>query len=248
MNCWIKFFGRRFLPVTTRRKIIRLTRWPPVGWIRWGSLRRLKPISEHWGMERGQPVDRYYIEGFLAKQRDDIQGIVLEIGDNTYTRKFGGDNVTGSVVLHVAEQKEHVTLIGDLTVEKSVPENVFDCIIVTQTLQTIYDFHAAVKTIYRSLKPGGVALVTIPGISKISRYDMDRWGYYWSFTTQSAQRMFEVVFPIANVKVNAYGNVLTAIAFLHGMAVEELKSNELDYHDPDFELLITIRALKPSQV
>jgi hypothetical protein len=38
--------------------------------------------------------------------------------------------------------------------------------------------------------------------------------------------------------------VLTAIAFLRGLAAEELKREELDYHDPDYELIITVRAVK----
>jgi hypothetical protein len=233
--------------VSTRRSIIRLTRIPPVGLVRFGNLRRLKPISEHWGMERGQPIDRYYIEGFLDTHKDDIKGCVLEIGDNTYTHQFGGEKVTESVVLHVAEQKARVTLIGSLTDQTTIPTDKFDCFIVTQTLQCIYDVSSVVKTIFQGLKQGGVALVTIPGISKISRYDMDRWGCYWNFTTKSAQQLFEEVFPAANVKVEAHGNVLAAIAFLHGLAVEELKQDELDYFDPDFELLITVRAVKPTQ-
>jgi SAM-dependent methyltransferase len=240
----VRVLSQRLLPVTTRRKIIRYTRWPPVGWVRFGSLRRLKAISPDWGMERGQPIDRYYIERFLAGQANDIQGRVLEIGDNTYTRRYGRERVVESVVLHVAEQKEHVTLIGNLTEPRVVPPDSFDCFIVTQTLQAIYDVSAAVRTIHHGLKPGGVALVTMPGISKISRYDMDRWGYYWSFTTRSAERLFTEVFPAANVQVEAHGNVLAAIAFLHGLAVEELREDELNYVDPDYQLLITVRAVK----
>jgi SAM-dependent methyltransferase len=238
--------GRRFLSVSTRRQIVRLTRWPPVGWVRFSSFRRLNPISPFWGMERGKPIDRYYIEWFLDKFQEDVGGRVLEIGDNIYTRQFGGERVKESVVLHVAEQKEHVTLIGSLTDAATIPADSFDCFICTQTLQTIFDVQSAINNIFRGLKPGGVALVTVPGISKISRYDMDRWGYYWSFTSKSAQRLFEVKFPSANIQVEAHGNVLAAIAFLHGLAVEELKQKELDYLDPDYELLITIRAVKPS--
>ena len=46
--------------------------------------------------------------------------------------------------------------------------------------------------------------------------------------------------------MKAYGNILTAIAFLHGMAAEELQKEELDYFDQAYEVLITVRALKPS--
>ena len=237
--------ARRILPLSTRRAIVRYTRWPPVHFVSFGSLRRLKPISPYWGTERGQPVDRYYIENFLAAQAGDIAGDVLEIGDNTYTLKFGGDRVHRSSVLHVAEQKETVTIIGDLTRGDNIPSNAFDCVIVTQTLNAIYDVGAAVRTIYRILKPGGVALITVPGISKISRYDMDRWGYFWSFTTLSIRRLFETSFPAECLAVKAYGNVLASIAFLHGLAAGELRKKELDYHDPDYELLITVRAQKP---
>jgi SAM-dependent methyltransferase len=241
----LRKIGRRSLPVSTRRRIVRFTRWPPVRFVRFGNLRRLKPISRSWGTERGQPIDRYYIERFLAQQAGDIQGRVLEIGDNTYTRQFGQNRVTESVVLHVAEQKEHVTLIGSLTDPSSIPAASFDCLIVTQTLQLIYDVQTAVCTIYDSLKPGGVALVTVPGISQISRYDMDRWGHYWSFTTRSVEKLFTAGFPLDHLQIEAHGNVLAAISFLHGLASQELRSAELEHTDPDYQLLITIRARRP---
>ena len=40
------------------------------------------------------------------------------------------------------------------------------------------------------------------------------------------------------------GNVLVAVAFLHGLAVEDLHKEELDYRDSDYEVLITVRAVK----
>jgi SAM-dependent methyltransferase len=225
------------IPITTKRTIIRYTRWPPVGWARLGSLRRTKPISSCWGMERGEPVDRHYIEGFLAANAADIRGRVLEIGDNTYTRRFGKDQVSQSDVLHVVEDRPQVTIIGDLTNADHIPAATFDCI--------IFDVAAVIRTVHRILRPGGVLLVTIPGISQISRYDMDRWGYYWSFTTRSAEELFAAVFPRDRLQVETHGNVLAAVAFLHGLASQELSRKELDYHDPDYQLLITVRAVRP---
>ena len=73
---------------------------PIVAWwrrprpVRWGDLRRFTPINPVFGLRRGQPVDRYYIEAFLRKNSSDIYGRVMEIGDDTYTRKFGGEHVT----------------------------------------------------------------------------------------------------------------------------------------------------------
>jgi hypothetical protein len=117
-------------------------------------------------------------------------------------------------------------------------------VILTQTLHLIYDVRAALKTLYRILKPAGVLLVTTPGISQISE---DQWGAYWcwSFTTLSARRLFAEVFPAASVEIKAYGNVLAATAFLYGLAAQELFGDELDHNDPCYEVLITVRAVKP---
>jgi len=217
---------------------------PPVGLVRFGDLRRIAPFSRSWGFDRGLPLDRYYIERFLSAHALDIRGRVLEIQDDTYTRKFGGDRVTKSDVLHAVEGNLQATIVADLTCAHHIPSDTFDCVILTQTLQFIYDIRTAVKTLYRILKPGGVLLATVPGISQISRHDMDRWGDYWRFTTLSAQRLIERVFPEADISVNVYGNVLTATAFLHGLAIQELRQEELDYKDPDYEVLIAVRAVK----
>ena len=213
-------------------------------WIRWGNLRKLNPISSVFGFDRGQPIDRYYIEAFLQRHRADIHGRVLEIGDPSYTLKFGGNRVAHSDVLHAVPGNPQATLVGDLATGDGIPKETFDCMILTQTLLFIYDVSEAITNCYAALKPGGVLLTTFPGISQISRYDMDRWGDYWRFTTLSAKRLFEEVFPSENVEVQSYGNVLTAIAFLHGLAAKELRQKELDYHDPDYEVLITVRAVK----
>jgi len=236
------------LPVEVRRwlraKQQRLTRWPHVGSVHFGSLRRLQPISRVFGFDRGLCIDRYYIENFLTRHAEDIRGRVLEIGDDTYTRKFGRDRVTKSDVLHLRNNNPQATIVADLTCADQIPTETFDCIIFTQTIQFIYDVRAALRTLCRVLTPGGVLLATFPGISQISRYDMDRWGEYWRFTTLSAHRLFGEVFPPEHVTVEAHGNVLTAITSLHGLAAEELKQEELDYHDPDYEVLITVRGVK----
>jgi SAM-dependent methyltransferase len=229
---WLAKRGRSLLPKCTSK-------------INFGSLHRLTPISSVFGFDRGQPIDRYYIESFLNNHSGDIKERVLEIGDSSYTHKYGGSRVVIADVLHAVEGNPQATIIGDLGTGQGIPKNAFDCIILTQTLLCIYKVHEAITNTYSALKPGGVLLASFPGISQISRYDMDLWGDYWRFTTLSAKRLFEEVFPPENVEVKAYGNVLVAVAFLHGLAAEELKQKELDYHDPDYEVLITVRAVKP---
>ena len=177
-NLSVKNIIKKLLPVRQTLHIIsklhRLLLWPPVNHVRFGNFRRLAPISNTFGLDRGLPIDRYYIEKFLTENKNDIYGNVLEIGNDTYTRKYGHEKVTKSDILHVIEGNEKASIVADLTKADSIPSNTFNCIILTQTLQFIFDISAAVRTLHRILIPGGVLLVTVPGISRISRYDMDR--------------------------------------------------------------------------
>ena len=213
--------------------------------VRFGSLRRVNPISRSFGIDRGKPIDRYYIEAFLEKHRHDIKGRVLEAGGYVnYTKQFGDDRVTHGDLLYPKVGHPDGTVIGDLATGSSIPSNVFDCLILTQVFPFIYDVKAAVAHSYRALKEGGVLLATLPGISQICRYDMEQWGDYWRFTDTSTHRLFGDVFQPENVSVEAYGNVLVACAFLHGLASRELTRRELDYKDPDYQLSIAVRAVK----
>jgi glycosyltransferase involved in cell wall biosynthesis/peptidoglycan/xylan/chitin deacetylase (PgdA/CDA1 family) len=216
---------------------------PRVGHLEFGSFRRLAPISTNWGFERGQPVDRYYIERFLERSAADVRGHVLEIEDRAYTIRYGADRVTESAVLHVTEGNPRATVVGDLVSADHIPSDNFDCVILTQVLQLIYDTRAALRTLHRILKPGGVLLATFPGITRISHVEWEG-SWYWSFTTASARRLFEETFPGADTRITAHGNVLVATAFLQGLAAGELTPAELAHHDPDYELLIAVRAVK----
>lgn len=206
-------------------------------------LERAEPVSRQFGFDRGQPIDRRYIECFLAEHRGDVRGRVLEIGAPTYTRLFGGRHVQ-SEVLHAVAGNDQATLVGDLVSGAGIPADFADCFLLTQTLPFIADPRAAVANVYRTLRPGGVVLATVPGISQISRYDMDRWGDFWRFTTRSAELLFGEAFGAEHVQVNSYGNVLAAAAFLYGLASDELPPQQLDAVDPDYQLLIAVRAVK----
>ncbi len=216
---------------------------PRVGRAHLGSLRRLTPISRNSGADRGQPVDRFYIEQFLSANKTDIHGNILEIGDDLYTRRFGNGPDTKSDVLHVSEGSPKATIEADLTQAEQIPDNRFDCILLVQTLPFIYDTRAALQTAFRILKPGGVLLATVSGISHRNR---DEWQAqrYWDFTTHSIRKLMETTFPRAEVNIATYGNVLAATAFLHGLAAQDLRARELRHEDPQYELVITVRAVK----
>lgn len=203
--------------------------WPPVGVVRFGSFRRLSPISPIFAIDRGFPIERYYIEKFLSKNSSDIRGCSLEMGDDFYIKKFGKGRVDKIDVLNVVESP-HATIIADLTCADHIPSNSFDCIIFTQSLQMIYDMKAALKHLHRILKPGGVLLLPSHSISKIGRrLGRDKWGEYWHITTQSAERLFAETFTNTEIQVGSYGNVLTAMCALHGLASEEFSPKEFDY-------------------
>lgn len=242
-----KRVARRLLPAPVGRRLSQLK--ATLEEADWGAARpfgrrrQVTPVSAHWGFDRGTPVDRYYIERFLQQHAAEVRGHVLEIGNNAYTRRFGGRLVIASDVLNVEPGIEGTTIVADLSRGDGLPSAAFDCVIVTQTLQLIYDVSEAIATIHRILRPGGIALITVPGITRTSTTE-HRGSWYWSFTTQSMMRLFERNFGSGNVTVRSHGNVLAASAFLYGLASSELDKQELDWLDPQFELVVTVRALK----
>jgi SAM-dependent methyltransferase len=203
---------RRF---TKQRQIIRRLVRP--AWV--GTLRRTTPLSDRWGIDRGLPVDRYYIERFLDQHRQDIRGRVLEIKDSNYTQRFG-TGVQQSDVLDIDAHNPQATLVADLAAADSIPAETFDCFIFTQTLQRIYAVESAIMHTYRILRPGGVLLATLPALCRVERCCK------------------------SSMSVQTFGNVLTAIAFLTGMAAEELSSRELETYDPCYPIVVAIRAIK----
>jgi SAM-dependent methyltransferase len=218
----------------------------PVGSVDFGGLRRLSPISAIFGQDRDLlTIERYYIEEFLQKNSADVKGRCLEMGDASYIKKFGGDKVTQIDVLNYVEGNPEATIVADLTDAPHIPDNTFDCIIITQTLQMIFEVDKAIATLHRILKPGGVVLCTSHGMTRVARREgEDDWGEYWHFTTQSKRRLFRDHFPSKDVVVSTVGNVFTCICNLHGLGAAEVDQTELDTHDPNFEMLVLVRAVK----
>jgi SAM-dependent methyltransferase len=236
----------RRLPAPARRALRRRLRRR----VRFGSLRRLTPLSAVYGFDRGLPVDRYYIEAFLARFASQpgyaagaIRGRVLEVGGREYADRFG-PGAERVDVLHGGPGNPEATIVGSLTDEECLPAGAFDCIICTQTLHVIFDTRAALRTLHRALKPGGTLLLTAPGITRSCLPDRDAWGDWWRFTSLSLRRLLDELFEAEGVHVEAYGNLLAATAFLYGLAADELRAAELDTRDRDFEVLIAARAVK----
>jgi SAM-dependent methyltransferase len=214
-----------------------------VGKVDFGELRKVAPISRKFGVDRGLPIDRFYVERFLQQNAALVRGHVLEIGEDTYTRRFGADRVLQSDVLHVSADNPRATIVADLQHAPHVASGQFDAIILTQTLQLIFDVPAALRTLHRILKPGGALLVTVPGLTSVATGSV--WGstWYWSFTELALRKLLEHSFGEAVLDVQTHGNVLVAMAFLQGLATQELDQAELEARDPDYPVIITARAI-----
>jgi SAM-dependent methyltransferase len=195
------------------------------------------PVSELFGLDRGTPIDRYYIERFLKQNAHLIKGRAVEIAENKYTKQFG-KGVEKSEILHVDSQFEGATIIADLTDIDSVPENIADVFICTQTLNFIYDVKKAISGIHKILKPQGKALITVSGLSQISRFDMDRWGDYWRFTDKSLKLLLSESFGEDNVEIQIFGNAYSATLFLQGIAVEEADVEKIKAQSADYQVTL----------
>ena len=211
-----------------------------------GDLRRVTPIDSNWGFERGTPIDRVYVERFIGAHARDIHGRVLEIAAPDYTNQFG-TGVERSDVLMAKAGNPEATIVGDLADAPHIESDTFDCAIVTQTLQFVYDVRGVLATLERILVPGGVLLATAPGITKISPYEDEEYGEWWHFTGRSLRRLAEEAFGPDRVEVATYGNVLAATGFLYGLAASDLGSHGLDAHDRLFEVVVGLRAVKGSE-
>jgi SAM-dependent methyltransferase len=222
-----------------RQRLMRLRR---PAWL--GTIRRTSPLSDHFGRERGTPVDRYYIERFLHENRERIRGRVLEVKDSDYTRRFGRE-VSRSDVLDIDARNPDATVVADLVGTGGIEAEAFDCFILTQTLHYIFEVGAALEQVHRILRPGGTVLCTVPVVSRIGRGELSP--EYWRFTPTTCKILFERAFPGGEFEVRGRGNVLACVGFLVGMAAEELKADELELDDPFFPLHVTVRATKAAR-
>ena len=193
------------------------------------------PLSTRFGQDRGRPIDRVYIERFLADHADDIRGHGLEIYEPTYLKRFG--SCTQIDVLDANPAAEHATIRGDLS---ALPAQTFDVFILTQTLQATAEPLALLRDAHAALRPGGVLLATVPGIT------MTEHGVAFPdhvrYTAYGLQALADQVFPAP--QIGTFGNLVTAAAFLYGMAEHEVDPAQWHRDDPAYEVVITLRAVR----
>ncbi|MBP7927522.1 methyltransferase domain-containing protein [Patescibacteria group bacterium] len=240
----LKYIYRRGLDTIRKiRSHVVRTLKPAAGYYIFGEQKRsLQPLSFIYGFDRGKPIDRYYIESFMDENKELIKGVCLEITDNDYTVKYGGDKVTKSDALDIDTNNKQATIYGDLRNLDGIADNTYDCMIVTQTFVMIDDFHKAVAECYRVLKPGGALLVTMPCLGRVGKGTGHN--QFWRFTKTSCEYIFGKAFGKENVESKTYGNVFAGQCFWVGMASDELTKDELAYMDPEYPVIVATKAIK----
>lgn len=233
----------------------RAHRWtPPRAFARAG--RRTTPVRRNV-YRRGTPIDRYYVEHFLRRWNDpllgraEMRGAVMEFQDPDYATLIGRCHETGSPITRVEVvdlgDNPRATIRADITTEApELADASFDTVICTQVLHIVFDLQAAIATLARVLRPGGVLYISVPGISQYHAVDRPEEPEYWRFTAASMRRLLAEHFRPEDVVVEAYGNLLASVAYLNGLAAEEFAAAKLDRRDPSFEMLIAARAIRTS--
>ncbi len=201
------------------------------------------PASNYHGFDRGNPIDRFYIDNFIKQNKKHIRGNCLELLNNDYTLKYGGEKIIKSDILDIDESNNRATIIDDLRNLKKIEDNSYECIILTQVLQFIDEVDLAISECHRILKKDGVILATLPAMSRIDPVSNTE-GDYWRFTSASAKHIFQKRFSTDKIDISTHGNVRSGIFFYLGLSQEETSSKILRDNDPNFPLIITVKATK----
>jgi SAM-dependent methyltransferase len=211
---------------------------------RWGNLRRLEPFSPKFGFDRGTPIDRYYMAQFFSTHAETFRGVAGEIVGSNYLIEFGGSRIEEISIIDNDPGNKHATIIADLRVAGSLPPARFDLLVVTQTLQYVERPEQVIGVCMEALRPGGSLLLAVPALTAHDRHEPLE-GDYWRFWPAGLLHALQRAAPEARHVVTAYGNLVAAIAFLHGLSAEELERDELDHHDPVYPVVICARLDKP---
>ena len=190
----------------------------------------VKPVDAMYGMRRGVPIARYYIDRYLEKIANTIHGDVLEFGEPTYCAGLNCKYET----ISIDETNTSATLHMDICDESvvSIRQHYYDFIICTAVLQLVPDPQRAINNMHGMLKPGGTLVLAEKCVSMIDPWfaSIDKWRF-----TPAGMRALLASF--ANVDVSGFGNLYTMCAYLTGMASGEIPTAKLEYHDSSYPIV-----------
>lgn len=205
----------------------------------WGNLRSESPFSEEYGFDRGTPIDRYYLHKFLQGHRAHITGDVLEVQGSGYTQQFG-QGVTSADSFDI-DPRFRPTYVCDLADSETVlSSNRYDCCLLPNTLQHLRDIEACLRNALRVIKPGGIILASSAVFVPLISDGAD----YWRLSRMGWEQITVRVWAGSEVKIEAHGNCLAALASMLGLASEELTPAELNFQSRRYPVLVTIWCRK----
>jgi SAM-dependent methyltransferase len=201
-------------------------------------------MSASFGFDRGTPIDRYYLRRFLVEEQGAIRGVAGEVSESRYVDEFGGDRVSRVEVIDIDADNPRATIVADLARPGSLPPATFDTLVIVQTLQYTSPLNVALRTCLDALVPGGTLLLALPALTPHDpRIPEER--DYWRFLPAGVTALLRAAAPDARLRVQGYGNLVTALTFLHGLSAEELRPDELAHEDPRFPVLVCARVDVP---
>jgi SAM-dependent methyltransferase len=201
---------------------------------------RVLPFSRTFGMERGTPVGRSYVNHFLQANADQVRGKCLEFGNDRYRSCF-----PRSTSYHVTDVVERpgVDYVCDIHSPHCLPKDHFDAVICTQVFEHLAYPEIAARSLFQILAPDGILLLTAPFINPVHYVPTD----FRRFTPECLEMMLQDAgFDVEILDFG--GNSLVSTGILLGMVQEDFSRRELQKKDPVYPLNVLIRARKPLAV
>jgi hypothetical protein len=208
-------------------------------------LKLTRPVSDVLpAIAHGMSIYSFYADQFLRGYRSELRGRILQIGPTEFSDKVLQESANVMVDRMSLEEFQNVITQNSST-EPAHQIGTYDCILSTITLSHMFELKRAIALLHRMLKPGGTLLLAEAGIQRVENSELKSNQHYWNFTSLALQCLLGEVFPNDGITIKPYGNVMTAIAALHGLSSGRFKPQDLNFFDRDYEVLIGVCAVKP---
>ena len=210
---------------------------PLTGMLDWGDFKRFTPFCPDFGLTRGTPIDRVYLDKFIAKIASTVTGSALEIGGLSDNKTLYGFHACTEY--HGLDLKEApgVSYVGDAHDTALFDAGSFESILLFNVLEHCYAPQKVIDNIFCWLKPGGKCFLMVPNAQRVHDYPAD----YWRPLPDGIKYLFR---EYKEMQLYVYGNPVTLMASMMGVAAEELASNEIDPHHPEYPVVTCVVATK----
>lgn len=210
---------------------------PNVGDVRFGDLRRSRPVSADFGADRGTPIDRYYLSQFIRQIQDKVRGRVLEVGgvqSNRLSYRFA--RIESFTTLDL-EPKVGVDVVGDLNDPCLFEPRRFDTIINFNVLEHVRTPWRSVENMAHWLDEGGHIATMVPSVQRVHLMPND----YWRMLPAALDAVHSC---FRERELFVYGNALASVGALMGLAVEDFAPRDLDVLEADFPVATCLWGTK----